>query len=132
MTAQVKLHHVAKRIMPGTLDTVVEMFETLGCKVTFRPPSGKWVMIGQSGLPFDLQIAEVNTPPVQGISKSESHIGFISNSPGLQIEAMQQWALACGQRIETGQWGEREFWFDFPDLFNDFVIEIMHTTVAEG
>jgi len=32
---------------------------------------------------------------------------------------------------ELGQWSERELWIDLPEVFLDFVIEVMDTSVLD-
>jgi hypothetical protein len=35
------------------------------------------------------------------------------------------------KNIIRGGWSEKELWFDLPDVFTNFVIEIMHTSIVE-
>jgi hypothetical protein len=131
MKTDPQLHHVAKRITPRSLERVIEAFELFGCKVKYRQGDARWAMVGQEGLPFNIQLAEVDEVPRKDASKIGSHIGFISNTPAEQIEKVEKWALEKEIRFEKGGWSERELWFDLPDLFVDFVVEVMHVSITE-
>lgn len=132
MKTDPQLHHTAKRITPKSLELVVEVFELLGCKVTFREGNARWVMIGQDGLSFDIQLVEVDETPIHTKSRVSSHVAFISNYPEEQIAKVEEWAQKKNIKFEKGGWNEKEQWFDLPELFVDFVVEIMHVSVVEG
>ncbi|MBX4190218.1 hypothetical protein KW791_02910 [Candidatus Parcubacteria bacterium] len=127
------LHHVCKRIQLNTLEAVTEMFELLGMKVVYRPPNGvRWAMIAQEGLNFNIQLAEVRETPIEDASrKNGSHVAFISNNPTEVIQKVEDWAKTKNLQFRKGGWSERELWFDFPELFVDFVVEVMHTSILE-
>ena len=126
-----QLHHVAKRITPRSLEKIIEVFGLLGCEVTYQKDAARWIMIGQHGLPFDIQLIEVNEAPQQSISRTSSHVAFISNTPVEHIEKVERWASEQNVRFEKGGWSEKELWFDLPELFVDFVVEVMHVSVIE-
>lgn len=131
MTIDPQLHHSAKRITPQSLEKVIEVFKFLGCKVTYRKGDDRWAMVGQDDLLFYVQLNEVDEIPKQDKSRASSHIAFISNTPAEQIAKIEKWALEKNIRFEKGGWSERELWFDLPDLFVDFVVEVMHVSITE-
>lgn len=131
MKTDPQLHHVAKRIVPQSLEKVIEALEILGCKMKYRQGNARWAMIGQDNLAFNLQLNEVSEVPRKDKSRTSSHIAFISDTPAEQIEKIERWATERNIRFEKGGWSEEELWFDLPDLFVDFVVEIMHASVIE-
>jgi hypothetical protein len=44
---------------------------------------------------------------------------------------MKIWVESKGKQFESGSWSDREFYFDCPEVFVDFVVEIMHTSIIE-
>lgn len=126
-----QLHHTAKRITPNSLEKVIEVFEQLRCKLTYRPDGARWAMVGQDGLAFDIQLVEVDEKPVQSKTRASSHVAFISNTPAEQIERVEKWAAQNGIRFEKGGWSDKELWFDLPDLFVDFVVEVMQVSITQ-
>ena len=132
MKHEPQLHHGARRIVPNSLETVVEMFTLLGCKISYREGGARWAMIGQNGIDFDIQLVEVDETPIQTKTRTSSHIAFISESPKTIIGKVNSWAKHKNVRFVTGGWNEKELWFDLPDLFVDFVVEIMDRSVVEG
>ena len=131
MSVSPQLHHVAKRIAPQSLEKVLEVFKLLNCEVTYRPDAARWAMVGQKDLFFDIQLVEVDEKPMHDKSRKNSHIAFISDNPTAEIEKVERWSLENGVRFEKGSWKEKELWFDFPEVFVDFVIEVMHISVVQ-
>lgn len=125
------LHHVAKRIQSNTLEKAIEMFETLGLVVVYRPERMRWAMVAQDGLAFNIQLAEVKDKPVEGSQKIGSHVAFISNHPSEVIQQVEEWAQSKNLKFSKGGWSERELWFDLPEIFVDWVVEVMHTSILE-
>jgi hypothetical protein len=132
MNPDPRLHHTAKRIRPGSLDKVIEMFELLGLKLAYRPEGMRWAMIDQEGLNFDIQLIEVEGEQLEGESRRDSQISFVSENPIEQIEKVHVWAEEKGLTFVQKSWNEREHYFDLPDLFVDWVVEIMHVSVVGG
>jgi len=132
MRTDPQLHHAAFRIAPQSLEKVVEVYGLLGCVVSYRKEGARWAMIGQASLPhFDIQLVEVDAEPRRDAARISSHIAFISENPAEHVARIEEWAHTHGLRFEKGGWSERELWFDLPDLFIDFVVEVMHVSVTE-
>lgn len=130
MTDDPQLHHSARRIVPGSLENVIDMFRLLECKVFYLQAEQRWAMIGQNKN-FLLQIQEIDDTPIQSKTRLQSHIAFISNHPKEQIDKVESWAKHKNLLFKRGGWNEKELWFDLPEVFIDFVVEVMHKSVVE-
>ncbi len=126
-----QLHHVCKKIVPSSSKEVIEIFSMLGCKVTYELSTESWFMLGQEGVPFDVQLIESPVTPLNDQFKVNSHVAFISENPKIVIDKIESWATENNILFKRGGWSERELWFDFPELFVDFVIEVMHVSILE-
>lgn len=133
MNSAARLHHCCQNISKGSLQDVIEMYELLNCKITYQPSyNAGWVMIGQDQLRFDIQITEVDDAPVEDISKKlQTHIAFISDEPQNIIDSVRLWAEKKGLKFREGGWSERERYFDLQDVFVNFVVEVMHSSIEE-
>ena len=133
MNINTQLHHCAQNITKNSLESVLEMYIIFNCNVTYRPNDGfKWALIGQDKLNFRVQIIETDEKPISDIEiKKNSHIGFISDNPKEVIDRVENWAKSKNIRFTKGEWSEKELYFDLPDLFINFVIEVMHTSIVE-
>ena len=120
-----KLHHFAYNIKPNKLAIVIELFEKLGCNLSYREGQSRWCMIEQKPLLIDIQIIETKDKVVPIETKINTHIGFISNNPTKDIKEIASWAEDKKIKFKQGSWSEKELWFDLPDIFTNFVIEIM-------
>lgn len=127
------LHHSCFDITTGKLNTAIEMFKLLKCKVVYRPNNGqRWAMVGQESTNFLIQIAEVSDQSISDINtKCQSHISFISDDPQDTIDEIEKWAKENNITFRQGSWSDKERYFDLPELFVNFVIEVMHTSVTE-
>lgn len=133
MKVEPRLHHYAQQIISGALENILEMYEQLGCKVVYRPPNNTtWAMVGQEQLRFAIQIVEVSDKPMADLEvKRRAHVAFISDDPQSIITAIKTWADSKGIGFREGGWSERERYFDLPDIFINFVVEVMHTSIEE-
>lgn len=133
MTIDPRLHHHSQQIVPGSLDDVIEMYEQLGCKVAYRPPGDmKWVMVGQEQLQLWIQVVEYDDQPITDIElKRRTHVAFISDDPQGLINKIQQWAQSKNIAFREGGWSDIERYFDLPDIFINFVVEVMHTSIED-
>ncbi len=127
-----KLHHFAYDIRPNSLELIIELFEQLGCEMTYREGDERWCMFQQKPLSIDIQIIETEDQQILPIEKKiNTHIAFISTTHKEDVEKIKQWAENKGLTFRQGGWSDIELWFDLPDLFINFVIEIMHTSMIE-
>ncbi|MEA3429954.1 MAG: hypothetical protein U9R08_01640 [Nanoarchaeota archaeon] len=128
---KVKLHHFAYNITPNSLELVLELLDRLGCTLVYREGSARWCMVQQKPISIDIQIIETKDKPVLIEKKINTHIAFLSDTPKADIEEIKQWSNDKGVKFRQGGWSDKELWFDLPDAFVNFVIEIMHTSVVE-
>ncbi len=132
MNTDPKLHHYCQNITRGNLDLVVEMYKLLNFKVVYTPPNKDWIMVGQENLRFAIQIIQVDDKPVEEISKKiQSHVALISDNPANVIDKIKTWANSKGLRFRDGGWSPIEKYFDLPDIFVNFVVEVMHTSIED-
>jgi len=130
MTNKLKLHHCAKRIAPGSLDFVMGLFNELECQESYREDGATWAMIEQDGRMI-VQLIETDQKPQKTNEKRNSHIAFLSDDPQAKIERIKNWTESQGKEFVKGEWSEKELYFDCPEVFIDFVIEIMHTSIID-
>ena len=127
-----KLHHYCQNITRGNLDLIVEMYELLKFKVVYTPPSKDWVMVGQDDLRFAIQVTQVDDKPIEDIDeKRRTHIAFLSDNPQGVIDEVEAWAKKKNLRFTQGGWSPIERYFDIPDIFVNFVVEVMHTSIEK-
>ncbi|HEU5114464.1 MAG TPA: hypothetical protein VFT82_01720 [Candidatus Paceibacterota bacterium] len=133
MKADPRLHHTCINVSRGNLELVVEMFELFNCHIVYRPPQAdNWAMVGQEQLRFAIQIAEVGDKPIADIDiKKRAHIAFISDDPQKLLDKVKVWAGKKGVNFREGGWSSVEKYFDLPDTFVNFVIEIMHSSIEK-
>lgn len=87
-------------------------------------------MIGQAGLRYDIQLVETDESPVlPEESRIGTHLAFISDDPAASIEEIKIWTESRHIKFISGAWTDKEQYFDLPDLFVNFVIEILHSSV---
>ena len=128
------LHHYCQSVTKGSLQNVIDMYRLLQLDVVYQPPnSNSWIMVGQPQLNFAIQIIEVTDAPITDLEKKiQSHIGFISKNPSETIKMMRKWATDNNLRFRDGQWSDKELYFDLPDVFIQFVVEVMHTSIVQS
>ncbi|MGM5487754.1 MAG: hypothetical protein ACQESG_02285 [Nanobdellota archaeon] len=125
----VRLHHFAYTIRPDCLELVLELLERLGCTISYKEKG--WCMIEQKPIPIDIQLIETEDQLIPIEKKMNTHIAFLSDTPGEDIAEIMEWCKRKGINTRQGGWSERELWFDLPDVFVNFVIEIMHSSIVE-
>lgn len=133
MTPDPRLHHYAQNIIQGSLEDVLEMYKLFNCEVVYRPNNGyKWAMVGQSQIRFAIQIVETEEKPISDIElKRKTHIAFLSDNPQELIDKVETWAKSKNFDFRQGGWSDKEKYFDLPDIFINFVVEVMHTSIEE-
>lgn len=125
------LHHFAYNIRPGRLEITMELFEKLGCKLAYRQRNARWCMLKQKTIPIDIQLIETDHQPVDITKKINTHIAFLSGYWLEVIEKIKKWSLDKNIEFRQGGWSDKELWFDLPDVFINFVVEIMHISIVE-
>lgn len=89
-------------------------------------------MVGQDKLDFRVQIVEVDEKPIEDLDdKRRTHVAFLSNDPRLFLNEIDNWAKSKNIRFRQGGWNEKELYFDLPDIFVNFVIEVMHSSIVK-
>ena len=133
MTDTARLHHYAQNITPGTLEAVIEMYRLLGAEVVYRPnTANNWAMVGQPNLNFSIQIIEVKTAAIADIAvKRNVHLAFLSDAPQCVVGQIEAWAATKKIEFRKGGRSDKELYFDLPEIFVDFVIEVMDSSIAE-
>lgn len=128
-----RLHHYSQQIVPESLEKVLEMYEILGCKVVYRPDGEfRWAMVGQEQLRFAIQIVETKSVPIESLElKRQTHIAFLSDNPQSVIDKIKVWAQSKSILIREGGWNNKELYFDLPEIFINFVVEVMHSSIEE-
>ena len=124
---ELELHHFAHRIIKGSLEFVIELFEQMGFYVSYREKDARCAMVKQNSV--DIQLIETDDKPLQTEVKINSHIAFISDNPEKEIERLKKWIESKDKKFVQGKWSDKEFWFDLPEIFVDFVIEVMNTSI---
>ena len=132
MAGRLRLHHCSKRISQDSLEFVMALFEKLGCRQSFWADGARWAMIEQQGRDSIVQFIETDQPSQSTKEKRNSHIAFLSPDPRTDISEIAHWIAGQNRKVLTGQWSDREFYLDCPDVFIDFVIEIMDDKIVES
>ncbi len=127
----VRLHHFAYNIRPNTLELVLELLEKLGCTLTYREENARWCIIEQKPIPIGIQMIEIDDQPIPIKKKINTHIAFLSYAPKEDVKIIKNWLKEKDVNFRQGGWSDKELWFDLPDIFINFVIEIMHASVVE-
>lgn len=124
------LHHFAYNITQDNLELVIELFEKMGCELSYRKGEERWCLMKQGK--NIIQIIETNYQSnVEIDQKTDTHIGFLSDDPVGDIEEIKKLFKSKNINFRQGRWSDKELWFDLPDVFANFVIEIMHTSIVE-
>lgn len=125
-----RIHHYCQNITKGNLELVVEMYKLLKFKVVYTPPNKDWIMVGQDEPRFAIQIIQADDKPIEDIDKKrQTHIAFLSDNPQAVIDGIEKWAKNKGIKFRQGGWSAIERYFDLPDIFVNFVVEVMHTSI---
>ena len=131
MENNLKLHHCAKRITPNNLEFVMDLFDQLGCQESYWENGARWAMIEQNGDDTIIQFIETDQSPQATEEKRNSHIAFLSSDPQKDVSMIKEWICTQNKEIKIGNWSDKELYFDCPEVFIDFVIEIMHKSIIE-
>ncbi len=131
MENNLRLHHCAKRITPNSLEFVMDLFDQLGCQESYWENGARWAMIEQKGSNTIIQFIENDQSPQTTEDKRNSHIAFLSSDPQRDVSMIKEWICKQNKEIYVGNWSDKELYFDCPEVFIDFVIEIMHKSIVE-
>ena len=131
MKNSLKLHHCAKKITPNSLEFVMDLFYQLDCSESYWENSARWAMIEQKGHDTIIQFIETDQLPMVTKEKRNSHMAFLSNDPQRDISKIEEWISKQNKKVIVGNWSDKELYFDCPEIFIDFVIEIMHQSIVE-
>ena len=133
MKSDPHLHHYAQNISKNTLEDVLDMYKIFNCNVVYRPNNGyKWAMIAQKDLRFAIQIVESNENPISDLDiKRKTHIAFLSDNPKEIVDKVEKWAKKKNISFRKDSWSKKELYFDLPNIFINFVVEVMHTSIEE-
>ena len=123
--------HCAKRITPNSLEFIMGLFDQLGCRESYWEDGARWAMIEQKESDIIIQFIETDQPPQTTEDKRNSHIAFLSEDPQKIVNLIKEWICKQNIKINVGKWSEKELYFDCPEIFIDFVIEIMHKSIVE-
>lgn len=126
------LHHFAYNIRPKTLELLVSLFLELDCEVSYQKDGERWCLLAQKSVPVDIQIIERDYEPLKEEQKINTHIAFISDEPEEVLNKISFWAEKNKIDFKKGAWSDKEFWFDLPGIFINFVIEIMHDSIESN
>jgi hypothetical protein len=88
-------------------------------------------MIAQDGLDFDIQLIETKSTMLHDETRPNSQIAFISEKPLEDIEKVRRWAEGKNIMFTQNAWSDKEFYFDLPELFVDWVVEVMDVSILE-
>jgi hypothetical protein len=128
-----KLQHCAYKITPDKKEFIKRLFIELG----FEPVHEAELTVLMKPKDNDFKLFTIQFIVSDDESKSidvkvNSHIAFISKTPKEDLNKIKEWIENKGFLTREGSWSDKELWLDCPDIFIDFVIEIMHTSVLEG
>jgi len=131
----VLFNHSAVRVPLERLDDAVALFtEVLGFEEVFEMSGPtdtgafRFSVLRQPTTNVDVQITGIDAGGPQD-GKIFNQIGFVSDDAAADVEAVEQWCENRGLRTVTGNYGPGFLWIDAPDVFADFVLEVMERKV---
>ena len=83
------------------------------------------------GANVDVQLTGMAPIHPQG-RKHLSQFGFVSDDAEGDRNALREWCAARDLRVLEGEYGPGFLWIDLPDVFMDFVFEIMDRSALLG
>ncbi len=127
----VLFNHTAVQIDLDHIDDAVALFsDVLGFEEVFRLASpnpalpADMRMLRQPAANVDLQLTGLERVAPQD-RKIMNHYGFISDDADADVATVAEWCEARSFEVTTGLYMPRMFWIDVPQLFLDFVLEVM-------
>jgi len=122
-----KLHHCAYKISIGHSKLMQQFCEYMGAKIIWKGKDQGREIAMQFNNNFIIQFSEIKEKPIFSKNKKETHLAFSSNNPKKDIEQLNKWFKDRKIKTKIGKWSDKELWIDCPDIFNNFVIEILKT-----
>jgi len=122
-----KLHHCAFKITLGKSILMQEFCEYLSAKLSWEGKDQGREIAMRFGNNMLIQFSEIDEKPIKTKNKKETHISFSSREPKKDIKKIENWFSQHNIKTITGQWSETELWIDCPDVFINFVIEVLKT-----
>lgn len=120
--AQVAIEH-----MPDAIALFVEHLgfeEVLRMDGTMADGDFTMSVLRAPGTNVDVQLTGMAPIAPQG-RKHLSQLGFVSDDAEGDRAGMREWCTSRGLRVVEGEYGPGFLWIDLPDVFMDFVFEIM-------
>ena len=127
--AQVAIDHMS--------DAVALFVEHLGFEEVLRMDGtmadGDFAMsvLRAPGANVDVQLTGMSPIRPQG-RKLLSQFGFVSDDAEGDRTAVREWCESRGLQVVEGEYGPGFLWIDLPDVFMDFVFEIMDRSALLG
>lgn len=78
-----------------------------------------------------LQLIETHEQNIHYSQKEYTHIGFTSSSPINILQNVEAFCKKHTIKYIQKQWSDAEYYFDCPEIFANFVVEIMDTSILE-
>ncbi|GEM_PF-754385 len=130
MLEELELHHFALKIRPGSLEKAIEFFEEMGMKLSYREGDVRWALVEFVSKKIEIQLIEVEEKTLKIEEKLATHVAFLTKNPQVEIKELEKWSKQSDVKLEFGGWGKEMLWFDAPDIFVNFVVEVMGYSVV--
>lgn len=102
-----------------------ELFESLNAKLIWEGKDQGREIVMEFENNFKFQFSETYSSPIDSINKQETHIAFHSLNPLDDLLRIKRWFNERNCRTKTGSWSKNTHWIDCPEVFINFVIEIL-------
>lgn len=120
-----KLHHCAYMIVHGNSSLMQDFCEFLGATLIWEGVDQGREIAMQFKNGFSIQFSEIHEPISKSSNKKETHFAFSSKNPVEDLKKIRLWFEQQNIIVKTGSWSETELWLDCPEIFINFVIEIL-------
>jgi hypothetical protein len=118
---------IAIEYMPDAVALFVEHLgfeEVLHMDGTMADGDFTMSVLRAPGKNVDVQLTGMAPIPPQG-RKHLSQFGFVSDDAEGDRAAVRDWSTSRGLQVVEGEYGPGFLWIDLPDVFMDFVFEII-------
>lgn len=86
-------------------------------------------MVKYPWIEIRIQLIETEDAGETSEQKKNSHIGLVSSNPKKELSHIKEVITEMWLSYIQGGRSDKEFYFDCPEVFTDFVVEIMDTSV---